>query len=166
DAVTGAVVATTTTNANGGYSFTNVVPGNYTIMEVQPTGYGSVSDVDATPDPDGNDGSTPNDMIPVTVGPGEADNDNNFVEEQFGNIRGNVTADIDNNNTGDTPLSGVTIQLKDPITGAVLATTTTNASGNYEFLNLLPGIYTIMEVQPAGYTSVSDVDATPDPDGN
>jgi len=135
-------------------------------MEVQPSGYNSVSDVDATPDPDGNDGATPNDMIPVTLTAGENDNDNNFVEEQPGNIRGNVTADGNNDNVGDTPISGVTIQLKDAVTGAVVATTTTNASGNYEFLNIAPGNYTIMETQPAGYTSVSDLDATPDPDGN
>ncbi|MFN8338846.1 MAG: hypothetical protein U0T36_07480 [Saprospiraceae bacterium] len=38
-------------------------------MEVQPNGYTSVSDQDATPDPDGADGTTPNDMIPVTVTP-------------------------------------------------------------------------------------------------
>ncbi|MBK8347309.1 MAG: hypothetical protein IPL08_06660, partial [Saprospiraceae bacterium] len=48
--------------------------------------------VDATPDPDGNDGATPNDMIPVTVSVGENDNDNNFVEEHSANIRGNVKA--------------------------------------------------------------------------
>ncbi|MFN8338850.1 MAG: SdrD B-like domain-containing protein [Saprospiraceae bacterium] len=133
DAVTGAVVATTTTNASGNYEFLNVAPGNYTIMEVQPNGYTSVSDQDATPDPDGADGTTPNDMIPVTVTPGENDNDNNFVEEQPGNIRGNVTADTNNDNVGDTPMPNVTIQLKDAVTGAVVATTTTNASGNYEF---------------------------------
>ena len=166
DAVTGAVIATTTTNASGQYTFTNVAPGNYTIMQVQPAGYNSVSDVDATPDPDGNDGATPNDMIPVTVAPGEADNNNDFVEEQPGSIRGTVLADTNNDGTGDTPLSGVTLQLKDAVSGAVIATTTTNASGNYEFLNIAPGNYTIMETQPAGYTSVSDVDATPDPDGN
>jgi hypothetical protein len=134
-------------------------------MEVQPTGYNSVSDVDATPDPDGNDGTTPNDMIPVTVTAGEADNDNNLVEEQTANIRGNVTADTNNDNVGDSPLANVTINLKD-LAGNIVATDVTDASGNYEFLNVAPGQYTIMEVQPTGYNSVSDVDATPDPDGN
>ncbi|MFN8338847.1 MAG: SdrD B-like domain-containing protein [Saprospiraceae bacterium] len=51
-------------------------------------------------------------------------------------MRGNVTADTNNDNVGDTPMQGVTIQLKDAVTGAVVATTTTNASGNYEFLNV------------------------------
>ncbi|MBK9743571.1 MAG: carboxypeptidase regulatory-like domain-containing protein [Saprospiraceae bacterium] len=161
----GNIVATDVTDASGNYEFLNVAPGQYTIMEVQPTGYNSVSDVDATPDPDGNDGATPNDMIPVTVTAGEADNDNNLVEEQTANIRGNVTADTNNDNIGDSPLANVTINLKD-LAGNTVATDVTDASGNYEFLNVAPGQYTIMEVQPTGYNSVSDVDATPDPDGN
>jgi protocatechuate 3,4-dioxygenase beta subunit len=161
----GNIVATDVTDASGNYEFLNVAPGQYTIMEVQPTGYNSVSDIDATPDPDGNDGTTPNDMIPVTVTAGEADNDNNLVEEQTANIRGNVTADTNNDNIGDTPLANVTINLKD-LAGNIVATDVTDASGNYEFLNVSPGQYTIMEVQPTGYNSVSDVDATPDPDGN
>jgi len=41
-------------------------------------------------------------------------------------------------------------------------TTTTDADGNYEFLNVEPGIYTVVEAQPAGYSSVSDEDATPE----
>ncbi|MFZ1749419.1 MAG: SdrD B-like domain-containing protein [Saprospiraceae bacterium] len=166
DAATGVVLLSTTTNAQGNYQFLNVAPGNYTIMEVQPVGYQSVSDVDATPDPDGNDGITPNDMIPVVLTAGEDDNDNNFVEEQLGNIRGNVTADTNGDKIGDTPMNNVTIQLKDAVSGVVLLTTTTNTLGNYQFLNVAPGNYTIMEVQPAGYSSVSDADATPDPDGN
>ena len=161
----GNIVATDVTDASGNYEFLGVAPGQYTIMEVQPTGYNSVSDVDATPDPDGNDGTTPNDMIPVTVTAGENDNDNNLVEEQTANIRGNVTADTNNDNTGDSPLANVTINLKD-LAGNIVATDVTDASGNYEFLNVAPGQYTIMEVQPTGYNSVSDVDATPDPDGN
>ncbi|MBK8348740.1 MAG: hypothetical protein IPL08_14420 [Saprospiraceae bacterium] len=166
DAVTGAVVATTTTDASGNYAFLNVLTGNYVIMETDPAGYQDVSDVDATPDPDGNDGATPNDMIPVTVGVGEDDNDNNFVEEQLANIRGNVKADTNNDDTGDIAIGNVTIELKDAVTGAVVATTTTDASGNYQFLNVAPGNYNVVETQPSNYLNVSDVDATPDPDGN
>ncbi|MBL0100824.1 MAG: hypothetical protein IPP49_12945 [Saprospiraceae bacterium] len=102
-------------------------PGNYNVVETQPAGYTNVSDVDATPDPDGNDGTTPNNAIPVVLTAGENDNDNNFVEEQPGSISGTVTADTNNDNIGDTPLANVTLQLKDTVTGAVIATTTTNA---------------------------------------
>ena len=48
------------------------------------------------------------------------------------------------------PLAGVTIQLKNA-QGNVVAQTTTNAQGEYEFTNLRPGTYTIVELQPAGY---------------
>jgi len=168
------VVATTTTDASGNYAFLNQSPGNYVVVETQPAGYNSVSDVDATPDPDGTDGATPNNVIPVVLTAGENDNDNNFVEEQPANIRGNVTVDTNGDNVGDTPISGVTLSLVSDTNGngvadagePVLATTTTNASGNYEFLNRVPGNYVVVETQPVGYISVSDVDATPDPDGN
>ncbi|MBK6665360.1 MAG: hypothetical protein IPG48_04195 [Saprospiraceae bacterium] len=53
----------------------------------------------------------------------------------------------------------MTINLKD-LAGNIVATDVTDASGNYEFLGVSPGQYTIMEVQPTGYNSVSDVDAT------
>ncbi|MFN8338845.1 MAG: hypothetical protein U0T36_07475 [Saprospiraceae bacterium] len=50
------------------------------------------------------------------------------------NIRGNADSrTINNDNVGDTPMPNVTIQLKDAVTGAVVVTTTTNASGNYDF---------------------------------
>jgi len=41
----GSVVATTTTSPTGTYSFTDQVPGNYTVVETQPSGFGS-----STPD--------------------------------------------------------------------------------------------------------------------
>ncbi|MBL8999268.1 MAG: carboxypeptidase regulatory-like domain-containing protein, partial [Gemmatimonadetes bacterium] len=59
-----------------------------------------------------------------------------------GSISGTVREDVDNNNTGDTPIAGVTVQLKDS-TGTVVQTTTTDANGNYSFGNLLPGTYTV-----------------------
>ena len=38
-----AVVGTTTTDANGNYSFFGLPAGNYTVVETQPAGYGSSS---------------------------------------------------------------------------------------------------------------------------
>ncbi len=39
------VTVTTTTDASGAYTFTNLLPGNYTLVETNPTGYKSTSDV-------------------------------------------------------------------------------------------------------------------------
>jgi uncharacterized surface anchored protein len=37
----GNVVATTTTNSSGDYLFTNIPAGTYSLVQTQPTGYGS-----------------------------------------------------------------------------------------------------------------------------
>ena len=57
-------------------------PGNYTVVETQPTDYANVSEVDGGDDGDNLDSSILN-SIPVIVSPGETDSGNDFVEEQF-----------------------------------------------------------------------------------
>ena len=68
----GDVVATTATDGSGDYFFENVLPGNYILVEEQPDGFVSVSDFDRSTDdendPDGgDDGTAPNNEIPVTL---------------------------------------------------------------------------------------------------
>lgn len=55
-----------------------------------------------------------------------------FVVPVPGAITGTVLEDTDNDNVGDTPIPGVTVTLLDS-TGTVVATTTTDGSGNYVF---------------------------------
>ena len=65
---------TTMTDANGNYSFLNLVPGDYQIIQVQPGGYDSVSDVD---------GNDQNNIIgSITVSGGNTESANDFVERQ------------------------------------------------------------------------------------
>jgi hypothetical protein len=67
-------VGTTVTDANGNYSFNNLVPGDYQIEQVQPAGYNSVSDT-------GN-GDPENIISAITVnGGGSTAAANDFVEE-------------------------------------------------------------------------------------
>jgi serine-aspartate repeat-containing protein C/D/E len=54
-----------------------------------------------------------------------------------GAITGTVLEDLDHDGTGDTPIAGVTVVLKDA-SGAPIATTTTDANGNYSFANVRP----------------------------
>lgn len=76
------LVATVTTDTiTGDYCFTGVRPCEYVLVEVQPATYGSLLDKDDTPDPDGDDSpGGPDNEIPVVLGQGEADNDNNFTD--------------------------------------------------------------------------------------
>jgi hypothetical protein len=65
----------------GTYCFEDVVIGNYVLEEIQPDNYENFSDYDHSPDPDGDDSDQgPDNNIPVTVTPGEADLDNNFID--------------------------------------------------------------------------------------
>ena len=63
------------------------------------------------------------------------------------------------------PLSGVLIQLLAEDKSTVLATTTTDANGQYEFPDILPGIYYVREVNSEECSNdVSDQDDKPDDD--
>ena len=70
------------------------------------------------------------------------------------------TVYVDANNDGiiqpsETRLPGVVVTLTgaDNLGNPVSQTTTTDASGNYQFTGLRPGSYTLTETQPAGYLS-------------
>ena len=85
------LLMTTTTDPNGNYSFEDLLPGDYAVVETQPTDvngdpYISVRDEDedtahiGDPDPQDSD-TTVDDNIGVTLNPGETDVGNNFVEQ-------------------------------------------------------------------------------------
>ena len=161
----GNVVATDVTGADGKYDFTGLLAGDYTVEQSQPAGFSDVSDEDESPDGDAGDADTAVDnSITVTTTLGEADMDNDFIEEKLASISGTVTEDTDNDDAGDRPLSGITVELRDAA-GNLVASDVTDGNGFYEFLDVVPGNYTLVQLQPTGYEDVSDEDATPDPDG-
>ena len=69
-----AVSATTVTSGTGFYQFTGVRPGIYQVGQTQPFGYDSFGDID------GGDINIIGDVTPIELSPGEASEDNNFVE--------------------------------------------------------------------------------------
>ena len=81
----GVAIASTTTGTDGSYSFSDVAPGDYVVVETQPTGFDTVTDEDGTlaGDDIANVSATDN-AIPVSIASGETDDGNNFVEEQDG----------------------------------------------------------------------------------
>ena len=146
---------TLVTGVDGSYRFPNLLPGNYQVAETQPSGYGSVSDVDGgNPDLIGN-------LTPITVDPGQEVIERDFVEIELGTISGHVFV-------GSTPLAGVTLTLLDengdPVDGdpgtpgVQPVTTVTDGSGFYQFSGVRPGIYQVGQTQPFGYDSFGDVD--------
>ena len=158
----GVKVATTKTDANGNYSFNDLIPGNYTIREVQPGGYLNVSENEG-----GADNDTPNDgvinSIKAVVTPGETDSGNDFVEKQnLGKITGNVSAKDAAGHL--TPISNVTLVLFNTA-GQEVARTTTDGNGNYIF-EVVPGSYYIQEQQPRNYYNVSENEGGADNEAN
>lgn len=147
----GNLVATQITDANGRYCFTDLVAGNYRIVEQQPTGWLDNLDTAGTL---GGTAINPGDEIrAITVWWGDEGKEYNFGEILPASISGIVFADANNNcvfEQGEAPIAGVTIRLFDA-QGNLVATTTTNAQGEYSFGNLRPGTYTVQETQPAGY---------------
>ena len=137
-------VATTTTAANGSYSFSNLGAGTYSVQEVVPAGWTQTG---------GNAGYT------IVATSGTNSTGNNFDDFQNICISGTKFKDITGNgfSNDDTGLSGVTINLFKNGGSTAVATTTTAANGSYSFTNLGPGTYSVQEVVPAGWTQTGGV---------
>ena len=138
-----------------------MLPGNYQVKETNLDGYGDVSefddDITAPLDEDAETADENNDnRLSVNLVAGEADGGNNFVDE-LARITGRVLVDDNDDDEGDRGLNGVTVELLDNDNN-VLQTTTTEADGSYQFVNLLPGDYQVRETNLTGYGDVSDSD--------
>jgi protocatechuate 3,4-dioxygenase beta subunit len=138
-------VATTTTDATGYYEFKNLLPGSYVVKETQPVQYGSSENA--------------TNSIPVNLV------DKDLINLNFGEIYSSISGNVyyDKNNDGikdttDLPIAATTITLtgSDVLGNPVNLTTTTDATGYYEFKDLLAGSYTITETQPSNYNDGKD----------
>ena len=156
----GSVVATTTTDADGNYSFTRLAAGDYTVKV---TKAGAIADLTQTEDPDATKDSTSG---TVTLNAGNPVQENiNFGYVKKHSISGTVYLDQNRDKAkdgGDIAQSGVTVKLVDA-SGAVVATTTTDADGNYSFTGLNDGTYTV-QVDKTG--PLASTEQTEDPSGN
>ena len=87
--------------------------------------------------------------------------DVNFSYTGDSSISGSVWHDQTQNDTEDatdTPFAGQLVELIDETTGQIIASTITDANGDYEFLNLLPGTYALRITPPIGFNESFDVD--------
>ena len=154
----GKVVATTTTDENGAYSFEKLPAGDYTVKVVKD---GALTDLDQTEDPDSTMDSTSG-VISLS-NDHRTETDVNFGYIANNSINGTIYRDGDRDGKkGDTEgrYSGVTVQLLDK-DGKVIATTTTDKDGKYSFEHLPDGTYSVKVVKDGALT---DTDQTGDPD--
>jgi protocatechuate 3,4-dioxygenase beta subunit len=152
---TGTVIATTTTDANGNYQFSDLEPGDYAIEVVPPAGYAFTTPDNGSDTDDSDVDPTTGRTIITTLEPGE--NDPTWDAGLIGimSIGDLVWNDLNNNglvDAGETGVANVTVNLYDS-SNTLLASTTTDANGNYLFSNLVPGDYIVEIVPPAGYQS-------------
>ena len=151
----GALLGTTTTDANGHYKF-ETEAGQYTVAVAAASfaaggvlaGYASTTGDSRT------DTVTSANVLTY-----------DFGYRGTGSIGNRVWLDRNANgaqDSGETGINGVTVQLLD-VSGNVIATTATSGDGNYSFEHLAPGTYTVKVVAsslPAGVAPSFDLDGT------
>ena len=155
----GAVIATTTTDADGNYSFTRLPAGDYTVKVTKAD---AIANLDQTEDPDSTKDNTSGTVTLNADNPVQENINFGYVKKHA--ISGNVYLDQNRDKTkdsGDIPQSGITVNLVDA-SGTVVATTTTDADGNYSFTGLGDGTYTV-QVDKTG--PLASTEQTEDPSG-
>jgi protocatechuate 3,4-dioxygenase beta subunit len=144
------------TQADGSWLAGGLMPGDYSLVEVQPAGYLDGLDVAGTA---GGVAHNPGDsMTGIRLESGQEGRRYNFGELIPSSIGGRVIADGNGNcvyDQGESLLAGVTVHLLDS-SGTVLDTTLTDSVGEYMFTGLAPGVYGVREIQPAGYFDGND----------
>ena len=148
----GTALASTTTNAGGLYSFSNLTPGDYGVRFATPAGYAVTardagaddardSDIDAA-------GATP--VRSYASGASDATVDAGYWkpaslgDRVFLDANGNGVQD-----TGEAGIDGITVQLVKA--GATIGSTVTAGGGLYGFNGLVPGDYQVRFVASDGY---------------
>lgn len=155
--------APVTTTATGSYSFTGLLAGQYYVKVTPPAGYLM------SPRDQGLDDTKDSDMDPVsrstaliTLAAGTAQTQWDAGMYLGAKVGDKVWLDTDGDgqqDTGELGKQGVIVRLKtagpDGIAGSTddvqVAQTSTNASGNYEFLGVTNGTYYVQFTAPTGF---------------
>ncbi len=140
------------TAPDGSYSVSGLNPGTWEVDEVtQPAGYLDGVDRAGTA---GGLAINPGDKITnISLGDGQSGQEYDFGKLLPNSISGQVLISNTLDCTQDpdpTPLANVTVDLLNS-SNQIIATTTTDSQGNYQFTALPPGTYSVEDVQPVGY---------------
>jgi protocatechuate 3,4-dioxygenase beta subunit len=148
----GSVFQTTTTDANGLYTFSGLATGTYMVTQTMPAGYlpgkvipgslGGVSDF------------TTRTISQIALPPGTNGINYNFAEFTPSSLSGFVYFDVFHNgvlDVNDFGIAHVKVDLEgtNDLGQSVLMTTVTDENGFYGFVGLRPGTYNIIREQPA-----------------
>lgn len=162
---TGTTIAQTTTNAQGNYSFDQLMPGTYTVVEITPgdliDGADHVGTIDGV---HVGDASTNDTIRQIALTSGQAGVDYDFCEHEPACLSGYVYHDENDNGVFESqedPIPGATVRLLNSAAG-VIATATTDGTGFYQFCGLRADTYTVVETQPTGYMDGTDSAGTVD----
>ncbi len=160
------LVHTTTTDATGFYEFTNLLPNDYYVEFVPPTGYALTFDNSGVTDLDDSDADPVTGQTAVTtLTAGE--NDPTWDAGLYQTVRlGNrVWFDANNNgvlNGSEQGVANVLLELLDGLGSPVISpatgqpiTTTTDATGRYAFESIPPGTY-IVRVAASNFDAWTD----------
>ena len=166
-----AIMATTSTDANGNYSFPNLPDGDYIIV-VDPSDADYPGNHAQTEDADGacpsvtcDDQST---SANITGGVDDLDNDFGYEPQGFGSIGDYVWNDVDADgiqDAGEAGIDGVVVNLYEDQDGdgiidpedALIATMTTAGGGAYDFADLYPYTY-IVEIDQNEFTGGQELE--------
>ncbi|MEZ5255716.1 MAG: SdrD B-like domain-containing protein [Ilumatobacteraceae bacterium] len=155
-ALAGPSPSSTTTDANGDYSFSALSPGVYSLTETQPSAYGDGADTLGT----GGGSAAVNDTISgIVLVSGDALTGYRFAET-VGSLGGTVFEDLDGDGVldpGEPGISGVSLTVARSGFSTVV---TTDVNGDYLATDLLAGTYSITETQPAGYSDGAETVGT------
>jgi hypothetical protein len=140
------VIRTTTTDAAGAFSFTNVAAGAYVVSEVVPNGFQQTAP--AAPGTFAINVTTGQPIANLLFG-------NRAVTGPIGTgtVSGRKILDINGNGVldgTDRGFEGIRFELRDAA-GNLIASTTSDAQGNFTFTNVPAGTYILSEVLPENF---------------
>lgn len=146
--------STTSTDSDGNYEFEGLQLGTYRVVETQPAGYLSVGATAGTVDGVTRGIVTTVDILSnIRLDGGEDSIRNDFAETKPSSVSGYVYLDANNDgvmNQGEAGIGNVHVVVENTLTHATYDANT-DSIGYWHVDSLMPGTYSIVETQPAGY---------------